>query len=728
MDRREFHKTALSGALAAAGLLTDTAATPAAEAIGVPPLPHPGDALPAGATLRLGTTRLWHLAERGNEGLNDLTFSPNGRLLAALGYQDGCLSVWEVPSGRLLRKWEADRADRCGELAFSPCGHWLAVGSNDGVRLWDPHTGCLLRQLLADVCVYGIVFSPDGRLLAAAIPYFGRVDVWEVARGELVARFDADPHPIWPGHPLDKSDRFHGVAFSADGRLVAAGSEFELYHDIQDPKTEELRQQLLARHASVGTTGRGDKTYLLEPRGRVWCWELATGRRLAKLEGHEFPVKRVRFTPDGRLVSCATDGAIWLWDVATGQRVTERLPSLQRVYTSAVDITDDRLALVSRPGYLGVLDLLDGNEVRRFPVDENWRGWMSLAVAPGGRWAATDAGGRIRLWDGVTGADVSPAARHGGWVRAVRFSADGSLLATATAAEAMLWDAVAGRLLRQVSVRDGLAEHTLALAADGRRAACAFRRQGGDGYAPPARGLAVWDWASGAVREWDDIQPSALAWSPAGDCLLVGTQQGDVFRLRLPEGRREPLLRITDGVQSIAVAPDGRLVAVVGREPVVYVAGLQAGPRQLQARGFPHPPMFPFRPDGRPAFSADGRILILTDTIGRVWAGGVDADELPQVFDPPSAPFEPSLEEFASGLLPDGRLLVAGSEALSEPDSYCACFIRVWDAASRREIWKSPTQRHVFTALSFSPDARLLASGGADGTALLWDWHPRNLV
>src|SRR5262245_63825551 len=112
----------------------------------ISPLPHPGDSLPPGATARFGTTRFWHFAECGNEGLNDLAFSPDGRTLAALGYQDGCISLWEVPSGRMLRKWDADKADRCGELAFSPCGRFLACGSNDGVRLWDPSTGQLDRQ------------------------------------------------------------------------------------------------------------------------------------------------------------------------------------------------------------------------------------------------------------------------------------------------------------------------------------------------------------------------------------------------------------------------------------------------------------------------------------------------------------------------------------------------------------------------------------------------------
>jgi WD40 repeat protein len=161
VDRREFHQTALAGLLAAAVPTADPASTPAA----IPPLPHAPDAVPPEAVRRLGTTRFWHLPEAGNDGLNALAFAPDGRQLAALGYQDGQISLWEVPSGRLIRRWQGDDADRCGELAWSPDGRLLASACNDGLSLFDPTAGRRVRRL-ADDCYHGVAFSPDGRLLA----------------------------------------------------------------------------------------------------------------------------------------------------------------------------------------------------------------------------------------------------------------------------------------------------------------------------------------------------------------------------------------------------------------------------------------------------------------------------------------------------------------------------------------------------------------------------------
>ena len=243
MDRRAFHKTVLAGAVASVTPLHTTGGPLTADSAAAL-IPHPGDALPTGAAARLGTTRFWHIVEAGNEGLCALAFSPDGRTLAALGLQDSRITLWEVPAGRMIRKWKGDHADRGGELAFSPCGKLLAVGSCDGLRLWNPRPGKLVRRL-ADhqSSVDGIAFSPCGRLLAATISP-GRIVVWDVATGEKVAQFEAGTNPVWPDHWV-KSDQFYDVSFSPDGTLVAAGSEYVLYHDMADPGADALQKRLI---------------------------------------------------------------------------------------------------------------------------------------------------------------------------------------------------------------------------------------------------------------------------------------------------------------------------------------------------------------------------------------------------------------------------------------------------------------------------------------------------
>ena len=81
MNRREFPRTALVGARAAAGLRTGADGPPAADGPVRTP-PHPGDAFPPSAA-RFCTNRFWHLDELGNESVHAFAFAfafaPAGR-------------------------------------------------------------------------------------------------------------------------------------------------------------------------------------------------------------------------------------------------------------------------------------------------------------------------------------------------------------------------------------------------------------------------------------------------------------------------------------------------------------------------------------------------------------------------------------------------------------------------------------------------------------------------
>ena len=70
-------------------------------------------------------------------------------------------------------------------MAFSPDGHTLACGSDDGtVRLWnvtDPRTPPLGQPLTGNTSiVYSVAFSPDGHTLACG-SNDGTVRLWNIA-------------------------------------------------------------------------------------------------------------------------------------------------------------------------------------------------------------------------------------------------------------------------------------------------------------------------------------------------------------------------------------------------------------------------------------------------------------------------------------------------------------------------------------------------------------------
>jgi WD40 repeat protein len=113
--------------------------------------------------------------------------------------------------------------------------------------------------------VWGVAFSPDGKLLATASAD-KTVRLWEVETRQPLGQ------PLY-GH----ADRVDGVAFSPNGKLLATASN--------------------------------DKT--------VRLWDVATGKPHGKpLTGHTDWVIAVAFSPDGKLLaSSSADKTVRLWDL-----------------------------------------------------------------------------------------------------------------------------------------------------------------------------------------------------------------------------------------------------------------------------------------------------------------------------------------------------------------------------------------------------------------------------
>jgi RNA polymerase sigma factor (sigma-70 family) len=156
-----------------------------------------------------------------------VAFSPDGRLLARGGSDDGKnpVRVLDLPSGR-----EALVLEGRGSLrpeTFSPDGRLLATRdwdpygmltgkSKEAARLWEVATG---KEVLRLVGAGGLVFSPDGRLVAAGLgtppdqpeDWPSRIGVWEVATGKQVQELSGVGSSV------------SALAFAPDGRRLASG-------------------------------------------------------------------------------------------------------------------------------------------------------------------------------------------------------------------------------------------------------------------------------------------------------------------------------------------------------------------------------------------------------------------------------------------------------------------------------------------------------------------------
>jgi len=254
-------------------------------------------------------------------------FSPDGSRMATV-WGDRMVRIWDVASGRQVASAALGKGDSWA-VSHSPNGDVMAASSGNLVYLFDTKATPLHVLVAGECTAIGVVFSPDGRQIAAFGPDEA-LGMWDVESGAIL-------HAL-KGHE-------HGVAFasfSRDGeRIATAGMD-----------------------------------------GTARIWNARTGHRLMALEGHEEALSSTGFSPDARLLATVSprDNTVRIWDAQTGAELCV-LNELAKVVWYAGFLSGDRL-LVSGRGKVLILG-------RRHP--DGWTGHLYrvevwAAVAIGAAW------------------------------------------------------------------------------------------------------------------------------------------------------------------------------------------------------------------------------------------------------------------------------------------------------------------------------------------------------
>ena len=574
-----------------------------------------------------GTVRLWNVAARRpasgrldadtatSGSVNQVTFSPDGKLLASAD-SDGTVRLWKVataqPIGRAIHA--AARGTNDGGVTgvgFSPDGKLLASADSGGtVRLWDTATGQPAGPPLhADASndgdtagrVHGVMFSPDGKVLATA-GESGVVRLWDPATG----------HPGGASLRMDPGTvgGVSGVAFSPGGNVLATAGANGIVR-LWNPDSGHAAGPSL--RADSGVAG-GVNAVTFSPDGRLLAsadangtirlWNLPAGTAAGGPipAGSAAPgggVSEVAFIPTGKDLATAGSGkGLRWWDPVTGQALASPLRAAPGPHDSVNAMAfskDGRLVAISGEdtasgdGFLRLWNLATGRSARasfggRLRQPD---GVDAVAFSPDGKLLAsagqggTGAVGEVRLWSVMTGRAVSPPLRAdsgtGDGVRAVAFSPDGALLASAGGDGTIrLWKTAtlqpAGPPLHADSPAMGGVEG-VAFSPDGALLASA----GGDG----------------TVR----------LWNPA-----TGQPVGSPLRADAPDmGAR------LGGVDGVAFSPDGKLLASAGGNGTVRLWNPATG----QSLGVPIPADTATGIAGL-AFSPRGSLLATADQDGTV--------------------------------------------------------------------------------------------------------------
>jgi WD40 repeat protein len=383
-------------------------------------------------------------ANLGNDfegGFASMAFSPDGKVLAT-GGSDSILRVWDPATGQVLKQLE-NLGGTVTALDFALDSKRLAfVVGQSAVRIIDPSTGAEEVQTLGHwSSITSISCSPDGRKVFT-FGAEGILRTWDLPSGRETQQ-RAIAKSGWYGSQVNPDGAtylaWHDDHQSLSVHDLKTGKQLRVLHGLDgsrnsfalSPDQSRLAQLAKDQKTSLVDTSSGQVLHILPAAGQA-------GSGMA-------------FSPEGReLVIWDAARKVSIWDMSSGKKLREFPgPNMGGMpYVATLSPRGDKLAFGFQAlndrleqRRLPIIDPTTGKEVSLFVAGED--GACELAFSPDGKllaWAGW-RDGAVHVGDIATGRDVALFVGHQGRISALAFSQDGKMLVSGCEdTTALVWD------------------------------------------------------------------------------------------------------------------------------------------------------------------------------------------------------------------------------------------------------------------------------------------------
>jgi WD40 repeat protein len=648
----------------------------------------------------------------------NLAFYPSYEYQLAGHLDDGQLLVWNLSTGEAIYQDQFAGADSfsgqhpalaldpsfqrylaTSEAAFPESGPATAVGTvlrtpDDPQTSWLLPGAAVWREYPeAGIRITAIAFSPDGQRMATSVAdgRGGYVQIWDIA--------DQDQSGLIEEVGFDQAPA--EIAFMPDGStLVCAVGEELVYLDPIDGR--ELQRRSFEFTILGLTFGSDAETVAVWGEGRAL---IETAGLPAALQIPAVDViRRVQFSPDGRLAFAADGDLLRAWDLSAGaELVSHQGPAdfldVRILDNGRVLATIDTQAQVYLWGVSGRLEMPE-SLARITPGNTASLSLGAARYVPGSHAARLTANTNllaIETFEGIYLAELpSMQLRQLLPLYDLSYtyfdiSADGAWLAWLSAEETIsIWNLQEDRLERELSgLGEGCCSQVL-LTPDGVSLVTLAGQR-----------ATVWDLATGSeTYSRADVQQVHV--SPDG--FRLAFESGVGFRVSIWDRRTRQDVRQLTGFETAAplygirFSPDWSSMYWAARASMQFS---EVGTGALGA----------FVPFSWGEFSPHGdRIVVVED--GWIYATVGQAHLLDARSGATLAVLDHHTDSIirAAAYSPDGRLIATG---LGQT-------IKIWNASSGAELATLPPAGGSVHDLAFSPDQHLLLSMSEGDLVELW--------